>query len=219
MSTRFDIDGKSYIFNFDTFRRYFKSHAKMAETKSAEYENIIAAEAGVSPASIHAYLSKSNGPGDIKIIEAIALFWNIDIKTLLREDNEIMSIRLNDREKEAVRRIYCEIIDFMEKFIRSDGAFMCEPDGTWLGNEKQGDYISYSYDRLEYAYDKEYIDLSRHPIYSELWDFIYNDLFEMFNEKCDGSIRYEPEEFGGVSAQADYDTAMNKITAILDKYI
>ncbi len=219
MPTRFEINGKPYLFNFAAFKRMFSAKCKADKLIKAEYEEQLAEVAGVSSSSIHAYLYNKNGPGDIAIIKAISDYWEIDINYLLCEEDSLQMERLNDREKEAVRRIYVAICDFMDKFVMSDGIFMNKPDGTWLGREKQGEYHQYSFDQVELAYYKEYIDLSKHPIYEELVNYIENDLTEMYDGKCDGSIRYEPIEEGGISAYNDYIIARENLLKILDKYI
>ena len=219
MATKFEIEGKPYLFNFAAFNRLFIAKWKTSKVSKSEYEEQLADIAGVSKSSIHAYFFSKNGPGDIAIVKAISDYWKIDIHYLLCEEKSSKMEKLNDREKEAVRRIYVVICDFMEKFVMSDGLFMIKPDGTRLGEEKQGDYVHYSFSQVELAYDKEYIDLSKHPIYEELRNYIDKDLSEMYEEKCDCSIRFEPEELGGISASHDYLIARENLLKLIDKYI
>lgn len=70
------------------------------------------------------------------------------------------------------------------------------------------------------VYDQEYFDLHDHPIYDDFGEFLSEDLYETFSGKLSCAYRFEASpENGRPTVSQDYDKAMIKLNAIIDKYL
>lgn len=220
---KFYVDEHQMSFDIETFRRLFMKFK--SNHKVGEYESILADVLCVDRATIHNWRMNSNGPSDLDKIKSLAAYWNIDYKTLLKFSGcEIMNLKLTDREKEALRRVYGSILDFLDLFERTDGfiwtANIYKYEG--YGNKDGADIACDAYNSLFSALEHEYIDLGNHPLYDVLYNYIDEELFQIFDGKLDPDYRFDPIDNNGnmnPSVQEDSENARKKLRQIIDSYL
>ena len=61
--------------------------------------------------------------------------------------------------------------------------------------------------------------LKNTEIYEKIGNFIYNDLYETFENKLSYAYRFEAEVSGNPSTYEDYYKALSTINQIIDKYM
>ncbi|MBE6038994.1 MAG: hypothetical protein E7218_07350 [Anaerofustis stercorihominis] len=198
----FEINGRSYQFNIDEFRLEFARKAAKNNCRIGEYEQMLADSIFVSKDSVHNWRQKLNGPGDMDKIKKTAEFLGCDMMSLMtdvteentdeeKEMNNTEKITLNDRQRDAVKRVYLAMLDFINdprwqewgdytpekiKQYEENGIEYEIPDETyWADFDWSGSNIL---DLLE----KEFIDI---PF--ELW----NELTLYYWENISGLYRWE----------------------------
>lgn len=130
----FVIDGKEMQFNLTFFNNIFKTKAKQEKKGIGELEEELAAEIFVEKATVHAWRNRVNGPSDLEKIQQIAEYFKLNVKdflievnemiTLERENNsnDIITIPFGFRERESFKRVYKEMLNFMNMRIKHDKA-------------------------------------------------------------------------------------------------
>lgn len=118
-------NGKSYAFNFTFFNNTFKNVATEKSLTYGEFEQEFAEAIYVEKSTIHAWRNRRNAPGDLEKIEMAASFLEIDSSLLLVEtldsigDNKMNKTnvprKLEDRERDALRRIYLQILKYLDE--------------------------------------------------------------------------------------------------------
>ena len=74
-------------------------------------------------------------------------------------------------------------------------------------------------DKIILSYKKEYLFLKNTEIYEKIGNFIYNDLYETFENKLSYAYRFEAEVSGNPSTYEDYYKELSTINQIIDKYL
>lgn len=120
---------------------------------------------------------------------------------------------LDERQRDAVSRIYREVADFLYLFDHTDGGAWknykvfsgsrfsqfvtpkpCYP-GDELGSYADGaDLMGAAWDWVLHALEREWTALGNHPLYSELAQFTDEDLLDVWNGKTNTEYRFEPDE-------------------------
>lgn len=215
----YDVNGLSMVFNHEAFRRIFSDRAAKEKKLGRQYETIVGEQTDLGASTIHEYLLKNDVPKDLSTVKRIATNWRLGYLSLLEPlEAQAKGKPLSEREREAVRRIYGAVCEFNRVFFETDGMFCDEEGGSYLAGGIRSDSAYREYRKVLYAYRCEYIDLSEHPIYEELWDYINNSLREMFVSRLEKSSRYDNQE-NGRPIDTDYNESTEKIISILDKYI
>ena len=145
---------------------------------------------------------------------------------------------LNTLQIEAARRIYGEIVSFLNEFLNTDGF-----NHYWfeiadkLKEKYERNYIDFVLDELEkyvddrynkvvLAYEKEYIILKNHPLYQDLEDLLYSEkgLSECYVGKLSYAYRFESQtedingNITGKTTYEDYEITNNRVRSVFDKY-
>lgn len=221
----FDVDGKKMQFNFQAFIDAFQKFKVAKKMKVSELENMIAQKVNVSPEAVHNWRFKSNGPSDLNTIKEIAAALGFSNRLFLlkeiREDTGTM--KLTDLQKESAKRIYDSIIEYLNDFSVTDGF-----TGTlWIEFSEQGyknpedaiyDYANKKISEVHLVIQKEYFYLHDSPIYDELIEYSYNDLYDIYEGKLGYAYRFEALVDGNPTTEDDYEKALAALNNIVDKY-
>ena len=77
---------------------------------------------------------------------------------------------------------------------------------------------SYMY-KIFLVIKQEYFDLHDCDIYDELYEFVNNDLYDIYEGKVSYAYRFEAIPDGNPTTSEDYSQAMNRLNSIIEKYI
>ena len=130
----FVIDGKEMQFNLTFFNSIFKTKAKQEKKGIGEYEEALAEAIFVEKSTVHAWRNRVNGPSDIDKVQQIADFFGLNVADFLVEvedmltyenrksemENYLRNIEFGSREKDAFKRVYKEMLSFMNLRITYD---------------------------------------------------------------------------------------------------
>lgn len=218
----FDYDDRLVRFSYDLFRLRFNTYKKHKELTRTELKEQIASKCFVSASAVNNWLCKKNGPGDMETIKNIADALETTVDELIvsvdnKDGKETTMGCLSDRQREAVRRIYVGITTFLDEFQSSDGFgnYYClgAYDIKINNRDEMYEMIDKKIDKLLLLLKCEYLDLQGCEIYTELYDFIQEDLINIYDGKVDYAYRFEN---GGTSE--DYSKASSKLVEIINKY-
>lgn len=225
MSTRkFLVDNQCYYFNFRTFNDLFHEKSTLNKVTKTRLEVELAENLNLSSNAIHNWRYQLNGPSDIEKIQEIAMFFGIhDCKLLLIERKEDLKMnKLNDNQLISLKRIYDSILDYLEEFIKSNGFNDYWFDLEGSPKSREGTICDMAISKIEKViliFKKEYVFLKNSKIYNELEEFIYNDLYNIFDRKISYGYRFEAPVDGNPTTYDDYYQALNKLNSIIDNYI
>lgn len=221
----FDLDGQQVVFDFIRFQDAISNLAKRRKkTKHTIYLEISCA-ACVSEEAVRNWARRANGPSDLSMIIAAAKTLEIsNWKDLLTnfEEEQTMKLILTDRQQEAAKCIYNAVIDFLDEFSESNGfndiwfELTCNPADR---EDELCNIVEAKHRDVYRVCKREYFDLHNTRIYEELCDFVYNDLFEIFNGKLSYGYRFEAMVDNHPTTEDDYSDALKKINAIICKYL
>lgn len=234
----FQIDNKQFKFNSFNFMIFFRNYRLSKKIKASELEEKIAVQAHVSEAAVHNWLYNKNGPADLDAIKAIADCLSIkDFRLLMEEVKDVAyNNSLTSQEKESVYRIYSSVISFLDEFERTNGfndywldiadKYRYEQNGcAHILNELES-VVYKKYRDVILVYKREYIFLKSHPIYNELSNVLFQEdgIEECFVNKLGYAYRFEAivEDKNGNrenTVSEDYELSLNKINAVVDKYL
>lgn len=216
------INDKECYFNLNIFNFIFMDYKIKNNLKIGELEGRLANFVNKDSSTIHNWRNLTSGPSDLETIQLIAKFFEIeDYKLLFNEENESMK-KLSDLQMLSVKRIYDMIMDYLEEFDKSDGFNNYWHDLKVKPEDRQGVLydIALGYvDKIILVYKKEYLFLKNTEIYEKIGNFIYNDLYETFENKLSYAYRFEAEVSGNPSTYEDYYKALSTINQIIDKYM
>ena len=122
----------------------------------------------------------------------------------------------------SIKRVYDAIIDFLYEFEKSNGFndYWFDLDIHPQSREsKLYDMAVASVEKVELVLKKEYCFLGKTKIYIELMDFVYNDLYDIFDGKLSYAYRFEAIVDGNPTTSDDYYKTLNKINEIIEKYV
>ncbi len=228
----YDIDGKKMQFNTGIFKNLFHQCRVKRNLNITDYEIELGDEAGVDKSTIHAWRSGQNGPADIEIIKKLAIKLEVsDYKLLLQERKDKMIMQISERQKDSLKRIYDAVIEFLDEFQQTDGF-----NDYWLKfcdmginpkkvESKLYDVAEEKQHKVEVVLLKEYIELHNLPVYSQLEDYVYDDLCDTYNEKLSYAYRFEASvenvdgTRSGVTTLEDYARALNRINELMVTYM
>ena len=224
MSTKtYEYNNQKMKFNFKTFSELFSKEARRNKMNLGTFEEELAKELNVSKDAVHSWRCKINSPLNIELIKELALKLQAsDFSILLTNKEYKTQTSLNNLQKLSVKRIYDSIIDFLEYFKKTNGFNDLWFDLTCNVNHREGKLYDIALEKIDYLYlffEKEYPFLKNTKIYEELEKFEEKDLFEIFEDKLTYGYRYEAIVDGNPTTQDDYYKALNKLKAIINKYM
>ena len=222
----FMIDGKNMQFDSVSFKDLFTSGRKKAGMSVLEYETELGEVLSVSSNAIHNWRFGMNGPSQLAECLDIS-----DYMLLLKDGKENMIMQISERQKDSLKRIYDSVIEYLDKFQQSDGF-----NNYWHELCRQGvepknvenmlyEIAEAEQHKVELVLSKEYIELHKLPVYSQLEEFVYDDLGETYNGKLSCAYRFEAgvENVDGtrdtLTTDEDYTLALKKINDILEAYM
>ena len=136
----FVVDGKEMQFNLTFFNNIFKTKAKQEKKGIGEFEEELADAIFVEKSTVHAWRNRVNGPSDLDKVQQIAEFFKLEAKDFLLEVDEMITyenrevnknqdvvvVEFGDREKDAFKRVYKEMLNFMDLRLKYDGEMLDE---------------------------------------------------------------------------------------------
>lgn len=220
-------DGKEARFYYTSFCDAFNSYKETKHLKISEAEEALAEAIHVSSDAVHNWRSKSNGPNSLAMVKSIAAAIGVSDWTMLvkevKEENTKMN-KLSDLQMQSVKKIYDCIVDFLNEFYHTNGF---TGDFWFKFNEKYpkdtaGAIYDYINGRLNVVHDtlkKEYLFLHNQPIYEELCEFAYNDLYDTYNEKIGPACRIVVPGENKPTTYDDFMKAYNRLNEIAEKWV
>lgn len=225
MAKRYEINETNYLFNYQRFNELFIK--EKGKKLIGDLEQELADSIHVSKDTVHSWRNRVQSPNDLDIVKSISNYYKLeDYKNLLivKGDNKKMD-KFNDIQISSIKRIYDSIIEHLDYFEKTDGY-----NDLWLDFKDKGIKSEYIEDKLyEVAekelnkvmlcYKKEKMLLKNTKIYDEIGDYIYNDLYDIFDGKLKYTYRFEAIPDGNPTTNDDYNKAMSKIDSLIEKYI
>lgn len=193
----FIIDNRPMRFNSVSFERFFKAKQKKLGISVLDYEFELGEKLSVTNHAIHNWRFNSNGPSDIASIKLLADYLDIsDYKLLLQKGDEKI-MKISERQKDSLKRIYDAIIDYLDKFEKTNGF-----NDLWFDFDDENVSSNYIENRLydiaenelrkiDLIIKKEYIELYKLPIYDQLREYVWEDLCDTYNDKLSYAYRFE----------------------------
>ena len=223
---KFEIENKDYQFDFQTFERCVKQYAYNNSIRPTKVLELMAEFTNVTLSATKQWYYQKNGPSDITIIQKVAEFLGVtDYMLLMKETMERTDmINLNSLQYASVKRIYDSIIDFLNDFYNTDG-FTGE---LWYKFVREGssdpeddiyDYAINKIKEVNVVLQKEYFYLRNTSLYTELSEYVDNDLYDIFDGKLGYAYRFEAIPDGNPTTEDDYNKALKRLNEIIETYI
>lgn len=227
MNKKYIINDKVYYFDYELFNKYFRNKKKDENTTLDKLEVDLSKSLNISKDAVHSWRFKKQSPSSLDMIIDISKYFNIkDYMLLLKGKEEKTNINsFNQYQINSIKTIYDKIIEHLDYFNNTDGY-----NDLWLHFVDEGIEPTYIEDKLyEVAdkkmdeifltYEKERIFLKDTPIYNEIGEYIYNDLYDIYDGKLSYAYRFEAIPAGNPTTREDYEKALKDINIIIDKYI
>lgn len=220
----FTENGIEYRFNDRVFRSLIDHYAKEKGISKGQIVRELANELYVSADAVNNWKYGKNGPADMETIKKIAIYLHMDWELLVKKVNgENAMTQLNERQKDAAKRIYDVLIWFLEEFNNTDGF-----NSWWVDFKDKGSHdpendimarIKQMEERIGLVLDQEYFDLHDHEIYDEFCEFAGEDLTNVYNGKVSYAYRFESDGEGSPTVWQDYEIARQHLNEIIERYI
>lgn len=226
----FKIEDVDYQFDFQSFKIYVDGYVKRykdkgANIKKAKVFEYIVEKANVTPEAVKQWYYGNNGPSDLAIIQKAAEVLEItDYLNLMRVANKGEKMLLNSLQMESLKRIYDDIIEYLEDFYQTDGF----TGALWYEFERRGskdpedDIYEYAEDRwgkVLLRIKKEYFYLHNADVYGDILEYSENDLLDIFDGKLGYAYRFEAYPEDNPTTEDDYNKALKRLNEIVEKYI
>lgn len=221
----FQYQNKQYQFSSYDFDRCLRNEKTKRKVTFKALIEEISNKANVSEEAVRNWRFARNGPSELEMVERIReVLGYEDITILLKEyEGEETMARLTDREKEALKRVYDSIIEFLYEFIDSDGFDIVLDDIKNTGIlGGYGDFYDEVAEKAKNVYrtlDKEFFDLGRHEVYGELSEYISDYIYEMFDGKITFAEGYPSIVERTITVDEEYERAVSAINKLIEKYI
>lgn len=241
-TTTYEYSGAKKGFDFPLFAKAFKKRAKEQGVRLGEFERMLGDATGVSSDAVHQWRNARSAPGDKRAVACVAEFLGLGLADLLCEAEEKKMDRLNERQRDAVARVYREIEDYLYLFEQADGfvwkkyrvqagSVFSKYVTTWTDFAMEGkdkifdegaDLAEAALNWVGHALEREWVDLGDHPIYGELAEYIDDTLLEVWNGKTDPDYRlepYGPDDVTDRSAWTEASRALKRGREIILRYL
>ena len=166
-------------------------------------------------------------PNNLDIIKNIANYYKLrDFKYLLSIKGEKKRMNnFNELQLNSIKRIYDSIIEHLDYFEKTDGYndlwfdFIDKGIKPECIEDKLYEVAEKELNKVILCYKKEKILLKNAKVYEEIGNFLYNDLYDIFDGKLNYAYRFEAIPDGKPTTDDDYNKVINKLNSIIDKYI
>ena len=123
---------------------------------------------------------------------------------------------IGDSERKTQNRV----IDFFKSTLHYTYiGNLSEQENSNIIEDKLYDVAEKKLDEVFLLYEKERIFLKNTFIYDEIGEYIYNDLYSIFENKLSYAYRFEAVADGNPTTYEDYNEALKKLNGIIEKYI
>lgn len=226
MNTRkYDVEGQKKDFNFEAFITAFKAFHRRRKIKVSEAEAYLADQLHISQDAVHSWRNKRNAPADLETVKALAKALKMsDYTTILCDTEGAHNMNhLTERQKDAVKRIYDACISYLHEFYYSDGF-----NEYWLNykdagynnpEEKISESVEAKLRKIDLVMSQEYFDLHGCQIYEDLYEYVNEDLIDIYNGKISYAYRFEAMVDGNPTTDDDYTKALNRLNEIIKAFI
>lgn len=227
MNKKYIINESIYYFDFESFNNYFKNQKRQNNITFENIEIDLSNHLNISKEAIHNWRFNIQSPNSLEIIIEISKYFNIkDYMVLLkRKDIQNNMNNFNQYQINSIKTIYNKIIEYLDYFYHTDGY-----NNLWFNYVDKGYSQKIIEDKLYeiadekinevfLSYEKERIFLKNTPIYNEIGEYIYNDLYDIFDGKLGYGYRFEAISNNNTTTQEDYAKAVKIINSIIDKYL
>ena len=227
MNKKYIINDEVYYFDYEIFNKYFRNKKKEEHITLDKLEIELSKSLNISKDAIHNWRFKKQSPSSLDMIMDISKYFNIkDYKLLLKgKESEKNMNNFNQYQINSIKIIYDKIVEYLDYFNHTDGY-----NDLWLDFVDKGIDSKFIEDKLyEVAdkkinevflvYEKERIFLKNTPIYNEIGEYIYNDLYDIYDGKLSYAYRFEAIPDNTPTTQEDYEKALKNINIIIDKYL
>lgn len=211
------------FFNHDMFNAIFDRKCKKDRIKIKDMEEQLANVLNISKDSVHSWRYKTYSPNGLELIKDIAKFFGYEEDILLcKKGGDIKMEKLSDIELMSVKRVYESIIEFLEYFYKTNGFndlwFDFENLDPSLREGRLWEIAEKEHDKVMLSLKKEYPVIGKMQIYTDLGNFIYNDLYDIYDGKLTYAYRFEAIPDGNPTTDEDYTKAYKSLNEIIDSY-
>lgn len=212
-----------YFFNFNTFNDLFNKRKTKEKLNITSMEEQLANTIIVSKDTVHGWRFNKYSPNELDLVENIAKYFGCEMDELLcNKEGDIKMKKLSDVELMSVKRVYESIIKFLEYFYETDGfndlCFELEKIEPSLREEKLYEVAEKEHSKVMLSLKIEYPIIGKNQIYTDLSNFIYNDLYDIYDGKLTYAYRFEANVDSNPTTDEDYTKAYKKLNEIIDSY-
>ena len=218
------VDGRKAIFNKIAFNHLMKQKSRKDRISVSKLEQLLAEKLQIAVNTVHKWNYNGGGPSDYNMVVQLAEFFGASEASMLLtfiDEGENNMTHLTNRQLSAVKRIYDICIWFLYEFERSDGF-----NNYWHQFSQQGfsdpktqieELADGMLAKVQLVLDQEYFDLRGCDIYDELCKFVDEDLLDTYDGKLSYAYRFEAITNGNPTTTEDYNKAIIRLHAIIDK--
>lgn len=212
-----------YFFDHDIFNDMFNRKCNKDRLMIKDMEEQLANVINVSKDTVHSWRYKTYSPNDLNLVNDIANYFGYEKDVLLcKKGGDAKMKKMSDIELMSVKRVYESIIEFLEYFYKTDGFndlwFDFEKIDPSLIEEKLWEIAEKEHDKVMMSLKKEYPIIRKIQIYTDLSNFIYNDLYDIYDGKLTYAYRFEAIPDENPTTDEDYTKAYKKLNEIIDSY-
>lgn len=212
-----------YFFDHDIFNDIFNRKCNRDRLMIKDMEEQLANAINVSKDAVHSWRYKTYSPNELDLIKDIANYFGYEKDVLLcKKGGDAKMKKLSDVELMSIKRVYESIIKFLEYFYKTNGFndlwFDFEKLEPSLREEKLWEIAEKEHDKVMLSLKKEYPIIGKIQIYTDLSNFIYNDLYDIYDGKLKYAYRFEAIPDGNLTTDEDYTKAYKKLNEIIDSY-
>lgn len=211
------------FFYHDMFNELFNKKLSKDKLKVKDMEEQLAETINISRDTVHSWRYKTYSPNGLDIVKIIANYFGCQENILLckkKGDNKMK--KLSEIELISVKKIYESIIEFLEYFYKTNGFndlwFDFKNTDPSLREDKLWEIAEKEHDKVMISLKKEYPIIGKLQVYAEISNYIYNDLYDIYDGKLSYAYRFEAVPGEDPTTYEDYTKAYKRINEIIDEY-
>jgi len=117
------VGGIEYIFNWDEFKKWYRLIGRKKHGAKKNLKEQLSEELNVTIDAVEQWIKRSNGPGDLGIVEKMERSFNAPAGSFLtprtkptkkEELEENVMREIKDCERDTARRVYTEMCDMID---------------------------------------------------------------------------------------------------------